>query len=25
MTVPGGAGKMYIDDIRLYQSREAAE
>jgi hypothetical protein len=25
MTVPGGKGKMYIDDIRLYQSREAAE
>jgi len=25
MTVPGGAGKMYFDDIRLYQPREAAE
>jgi hypothetical protein len=25
MTVPGGSGKMYIDDIRLYQPREAAE
>ena len=25
MTVPGGSGKMYIDDIRLYQQREAAE
>jgi hypothetical protein len=25
MTVPGGSGKMYFDDIRLYQSREAAE
>ena len=25
MTVPGGLGKMYIDDIRLYQQREAAE
>jgi hypothetical protein len=24
-TTPGGKGKMYIDDIRLYQSREAAE
>jgi hypothetical protein len=24
-TVPGGSGKMYIDDIRLYQPREAAE
>ena len=24
-TTPGGAGKMYIDDIRLYQTREAAE
>ena len=24
MTVPGGKGKMYIDDIRLYQPREAA-
>jgi hypothetical protein len=23
-TVPGGSGKMYIDDIRLYQSRTAA-
>jgi hypothetical protein len=25
MSVPGGSGKMYIDDIRLYQPREAAE
>jgi hypothetical protein len=25
MTTPGGAGKMYIDDIRLYRSRAAAE
>jgi hypothetical protein len=25
MTVPGGAGKMFFDDIRLYQPREAAE
>jgi len=25
MTIPGGKGKMYIDDIRLYQPREAAE
>jgi hypothetical protein len=25
MTNPGGSGKMYIDDIRLYQMREAAE
>jgi hypothetical protein len=25
MTVPGGAGKMYIDDIRLYQPRGASE
>jgi hypothetical protein len=24
-TIPGGSGKMYIDDIRLYQPREAAE
>jgi len=24
MTTPGGSGKMYIDDIRLYQPREAA-
>jgi hypothetical protein len=24
MTIPGGKGKMYIDDIRLYQPREAA-
>jgi len=23
MTIPGGSGKMYIDDIRLYQSRTA--
>ena len=25
MTIPGGAGKMYFDDIRLYRSRTAAE
>jgi len=25
MTVPGGSGKMYFDDIRLYQPGEAAE
>ncbi|HUT46299.1 MAG TPA: LamG domain-containing protein [Sedimentisphaerales bacterium] len=25
MTVPCGSGKMYIDDIRLYRPREAAE
>ena len=25
MTIPGGKGKMYIDDICLYQLREAAE
>ena len=25
MTIPGGAGKMYIDDIRLYRTRTAAE
>jgi hypothetical protein len=25
MTVPGGKGKMYFDDIRLYRSREPAE
>jgi hypothetical protein len=25
MTVPGGSGKMYFDDIRLYQPREAPE
>jgi hypothetical protein len=24
-TIPGGSGKMFIDDIRLYRSREAAE
>jgi hypothetical protein len=24
-TVAGGSGKMYIDDVRLYQTREAAE
>jgi len=24
-TVPGGSGKMYFDDIRLYRPREAAE
>jgi len=25
MTIPGGSGKMYFDDICLYQPREAAE
>ncbi|MHC4204018.1 MAG: hypothetical protein ACYSTT_05160 [Planctomycetota bacterium] len=25
MTIPGGSGKMYIDDVRLYQPREVAE
>ena len=25
MTTPGGLGKMYIDDVRLYQPGEAAE
>ena len=25
MTVPGGSGKMYFDDIRLYRPRETAE
>ncbi len=25
MTVPGGLGKIYIDDVRLYRTREAAE
>jgi len=25
MAVPGGSGKMYFDDIRLYKPREAAE
>jgi len=25
LTIPGGSGKMYFDDIRLYQPREAAE
>jgi hypothetical protein len=25
MTVPGGSGKMYFDDIRLYRSTEATE
>jgi hypothetical protein len=24
MTTPGGSGKMFFDDIRLYQPREAA-
>jgi hypothetical protein len=24
VTTPGGAGKMFFDDIRLYQTREAA-
>ena len=25
MATPGGSGKMFIDDIRLYRPREAAE
>jgi len=25
ITVPGGKGKMYIDDVRLYQTRETAQ
>jgi hypothetical protein len=25
ITIPGGSGKMFFDDIRLYQSREATE
>jgi hypothetical protein len=25
MTIPGGSGKMYFDDIRLYRPRDAAE
>ncbi|HCO92761.1 MAG TPA: hypothetical protein DIU00_02220, partial [Phycisphaerales bacterium] len=25
MTIPGGSGKMFFDDIRLYRTREAAE
>ena len=25
MTAPGGSGKMYFDDVRLYQPSEAAE
>ncbi len=25
MTVPGGSGKMYIDDVRLNQPSETAE
>ncbi|HUT45473.1 MAG TPA: LamG-like jellyroll fold domain-containing protein [Sedimentisphaerales bacterium] len=25
MTIPGGSGKMYFDDIRLYRPRESAE
>ena len=25
MTIPGGSGKMYFDDIRLYRLRESAE
>jgi hypothetical protein len=25
MTVPGGSGKVFFDDLRLYRSREAAE
>jgi len=24
-TIPGGSGKMYFDDIRLYRQREVAE
>jgi hypothetical protein len=24
MTIPGGSGKMYIDDIRLYRPRNVA-
>jgi hypothetical protein len=24
-TVPGGSGKMFFDDIRLYKPKEAAE
>jgi hypothetical protein len=25
MTLPGGSGKMYIDDLRLYRPRVTAE
>jgi hypothetical protein len=25
MTIPGGSGKMYFDDIRLYRPRKDAE
>jgi len=25
MTIPGGSGKIFIDDIRLYRPKEAAE
>ncbi|HUT45539.1 MAG TPA: hypothetical protein VMX36_04605, partial [Sedimentisphaerales bacterium] len=25
LTTPGGAGKMFFDDIRLYRSRDVAE
>ncbi|TSA55463.1 MAG: hypothetical protein D4R45_02290, partial [Planctomycetaceae bacterium] len=25
MTIPGGSGKMFFDDIRLYRPRDAAE
>ncbi|HCO93135.1 MAG TPA: hypothetical protein DIU00_04155, partial [Phycisphaerales bacterium] len=25
MTIPGGSGKMFFDDIRLYRPRESAE
>ena len=25
MTIPGGSGKMYIDDVRLYQPRTAPQ
>ncbi|MHC4322970.1 MAG: hypothetical protein ACYSUX_01710 [Planctomycetota bacterium] len=25
VTIPGGSGKIYIDDVRLYQPRESAE
>jgi len=25
ISIPGGSGKMYFDDVMLYRSREAAE
>jgi hypothetical protein len=25
MTIPGGSGKMFFDDIRLYRTRDAVE